>query len=174
MITRHLARFEIEQIWAIDRREVIDHIYYFENGQLVLKPEHYEMQGWPPGEQDIYTPLLYDCFDRGGFFYGAFEAGRMIGVVILESKFIGPRHDQLQLKFLHVSQAYRKKGLGKLLFEQAAAQAKAMDAKKLYVSATPSENTINFYLRRGCVVTLEVDPDLFVLEPKDIHLEYKL
>jgi hypothetical protein len=41
----------------------------------------------------------------------------------------------------------------------------------LYISATPSENTINFYLRSGCRVTAQLDPELFALEPKDIHLE---
>ena len=40
----------------------------------------------------------------------------------------------------------------------------------MYISATPSEHTINFYLRQGCVVASEVDPELFALEPEDIHL----
>jgi hypothetical protein len=53
----------------------------------------------------------------------------------------------------------------------AKATARERGAKRLYISATPSENTINFYLRRGCVVAAEVDPHLFELEPEDIHLE---
>ena len=70
MITgRQLLRGEIEQVWAIDRSEVIDHVYYFERGTLVLKPEHYDVDGWPPGEAEKYTPLLIDCFARGGWFY---------------------------------------------------------------------------------------------------------
>ena len=47
-----------------------------------------------------------------------------------------------------------------------------MNARKLYISATPSENTINFYLNIGCIITREVDQALFELEPEDIHLEY--
>jgi hypothetical protein len=39
----------------------------------------------------------------------------------------------------------------------------------MYISATPSENTVNFYLRRGAVVTSEPDPELFEFEPEDIH-----
>ena len=37
-----------------------------------------------------------------------------------------------------------------------------------------SNNTVDFYLRRGFRVAGEVDPDLFALEPEDIHLECEL
>lgn len=74
MITiRELRRDEIEKVWEIDRSEVIDNIYYYENGALVLKPEHYDLRGWPPGEAAKYTPVLLDCFDRGGWLYGVFD-----------------------------------------------------------------------------------------------------
>jgi len=174
VIIRELTREEIEQIRTLDRTEVIDNVYYVQGGQLVLKPEYYDMHGWPPGEADKYTPILYDCFDRGGSFYGAFEDTRLIGAVVLESKFIGKAQEQLQLKFLHVSRSHRKTGLGRVLFERAVEKARAMNARRLYISATPSENTVNFYLHLGCVVTQEIDPELFVLEPDDIHLEYDL
>jgi hypothetical protein len=49
-----------------------------------------------------------------------------------------------------------------------------MNARRLYISATPSENTVNFYLRQGCVLARQIDPELFELEPEDIHLEYDL
>ena len=172
MNIRELHREEIEEIWTIDRGEVIENIYYLQNGNLVLQPEHYDMQGWPPGEPKQYIPILIDCFDRGGTFYGAFQNGELIGVVVLDNKLIGPNKDQLQLKFLHISRTYRKRGLGKVLFNKAVERAHEMKARKLYVSATPSENTINFYINMGCVVTREVDRELFELEPEDIHLEY--
>jgi len=57
---------------------------------------------------------------------------------------------------------------------QAAAKAKELGAKRLYISATPSENTVNFYRYLGCVVTGEIDQELFDLEPDDIHLEYTI
>jgi len=174
MIIREIERDEIEQIWTIDRREVIENVYYLRDGELVLEPEYYDMPGWPPGEAEHYTPSLYDCFDRGGTFYGAFENSTMIGVVVLGQKFIGRNKDQLQLKFLHVSASYRKKGLGRVLFEKAVAKAREMGAKRLYVSATPAENTIHFYTYLGCSVTKEIDRELFELEPKDIHLEYTI
>jgi predicted N-acetyltransferase YhbS len=168
---RQLRREEIDQVWAIDRSEVIHHVYYCKSGTLVLKPEYYEVDGWPPGEAEKYTPLLIDCFARSGWFYGLFDDAKLIGAAILDGRFIGRKQDQLQLTFLHVSKAYRQQGLGKRLFTLAKAKARERGAKRLYISATPSENTIDFYRRLGCVVTQEVEAELFALEPKDIHLE---
>ncbi len=168
---RELTRAEVPHYWDIDRREVIDNIYYFENGGLVLKPEHYDMHGWPPGEPELYTPLMLDCFDRGGWFYGLFDGERLVAAVILENKFIGTHKDLLQLKAMHVSCDYRGQGLGRQLFEMARAKARERGAKGMYISATPSEHTIKFYMGLGCVVTPTPDPDLFALESGDIHLE---
>jgi predicted N-acetyltransferase YhbS len=174
MKIRHLSRAEVSYVWQIDRSEIINNIYYLRNGKLVLEPEHYDMRGWPHGEPEHYTPFLLDCLDRGGHFWGAFEGDLLIGVVVLENRFIGSAKDTLQMKFLHVSNHFRKHGLGKKLFLLAAEKAIELEAKKMYVSATPSENTVNFYMHLGCVLATEIDQELFELEPKDIHLEYVL
>jgi predicted N-acetyltransferase YhbS len=168
---RELTRAEVSRIWDIDRREVIDNIYYYEHEELVLKPEHYDLQGWPPGEADLYTPLLLDCFDRGGWFYAVFDNEQLIAAVVLESKFIGPHSDLLQLKQLHVSSSWRGRGLSRQLFDLAKSRARARGARGLYISATPSEHTVNFYMRLGCTLASALDPELFALEPEDIHLE---
>jgi predicted N-acetyltransferase YhbS len=174
MNIRLLQREEIPFIWKIDRREVIENVYSLRDEKLVLQPEHFDMQGWPPGEAELYTPILLDCYDRGGTFWGAFENDTLIGVTILESKFIGSQQDTLQLKFLHVSRDYRKRGIASALFKLAVERARMLGAEKLYISATPSEHTINYYMQLGCVVATETDPELFSLEPEDIHLEYKI
>jgi predicted N-acetyltransferase YhbS len=171
MIIRELTRAEVERVWEIDRREVIEKVYHLRDGRLILEAEFFNMQGWPAGEGELYTPRLLDCFDRGGLFSGAFDDDALAGVAILESRFIGSREDQLQLKFLHVGRPYRRMGLGKTLFESAAQCARKMGAKKLYISATPSENTIGFYMHLGCTLASEIDAELFALEPEDIHLE---
>ena len=171
---RRLARAEINAIWTIDRRELIEGIYYLEGGQLVLKPEHYALLGWPPGEAELYTPLLEDCYDHGGWFLGLFDDLRLIGEAVLEGRFIGQPRDQLQLKSLHVSAAYRHQGLGQRRFGLAAAEALSRGARRLYITATPSEHTVNFYRSLGCRLAPAPDPDLLALEPDDIHLEYAL
>ena len=170
LMFRSLARDEIPQVWTIDRSEVIHNIYVLDADRLLLQPAYFDVKGWPLDEPEKNTPYLLDCFDRGGWCYGAFDEEKLVGVAILESTFIGAAKDQLQLKFLHVSNGYRQRGLGKQLFEMARTEARTRGAKWLYVSATPSENTIHFYQRRGCVLIEQPDPELFALEPEDIHL----
>ena len=97
-----------------------------------------------------------------------------MGAAILERKFIGSQQDTLQLKFLHVSRAYRKQRIASTLFKLAVEKAKELGAKKLYISATPSEHTVNYYMRLGCAIATELDLELFALEPEDIHLEYEI
>ncbi len=167
-------RDEIKDIWQIDRSELIEAMYYLVDGSLVLRPEHHVSKGWAPGKSESETPILEACHDRGCWFHGFFDDQTPVGVVVLESRFIGKSKDQLQLMFLHVSNRYRDHGLGKQLFNMAATEAHRRGAKSLYVSATPSEHTINFYLRLGCTVAAAPEPDLLEMEPEDIHLEYTI
>jgi predicted N-acetyltransferase YhbS len=171
---RLLTRDEIPLVWTIDRSEVIDTIYYFEAGRLQRRAEHYDVRGWPPGEAEKYTPILEACHDEGGWFHGLFDVGRLVGAAVLSAHFIARSGDPMQLKFLHVSSAYRRQGRGQGLFRLAQEEAARRGAGSLYISATPSQNTIDFYLRLGCTVTKEPDPELFDLEPEDIHLECAL
>jgi len=167
---RTLTRNEIPEIWSIDRGETVEAAYWLEQGALVLRPYPLEVPGWPPGEAELYTPILQACHDNGGWLHALFDGLRLVSAAALENRFIGRRGDQLQLRFLHVDRAYRGQGLGRHQFALAAAQAIQRGAKSLYVSATPSRHTVDFYLGLGCTVTTEPDPELFALEPEDIHL----
>jgi len=40
----------------------------------------------------------------------------------------------------------------------------------MYVSATPTESAVGFYLRQGCRLAQPVHPELFAAEPEDVHL----
>ena len=171
---RQLTRDEIPTIWSIDRREVIERIYYYEDGKLVLKPEHYDMSGWPPGEDEVYTPLFEACYDHGGWLYGLFDGEQIVGIAILDTRFLGNAKDLLQLKFLMVSRDYRGKGLGQEIYRLAMDEARRRGADGLYISATPSEHTVHFYQRLGCTLIDDPDPELYKLEPEDIHLEHRI
>ena len=115
-----------------------------------------------------------DCFDRGGTFFGVFDATALIGMSVLESARVGRAGDQIQLAHLYVSRAYRGRVVGTKLFEAVLPFAREAGARALYVSATPTENTVDFYLNRGCILAPEPDPRLLAAEPEDIHLLYLL
>lgn len=174
MQLRLLKREEVQLIWTIDRSEVHHHIYELRRGQLVRTTKHFEIPGWRPDAVEKETPVLLDCFDRGGTFLGAFDSEALIGIAVLESARVGRAGDQMQLAYLYVSRANRGRGVGVQLFDAAVSLAREAGANALYVSATPTENTVDFYLNRGCVLAPEPDPRLLAAEPDDIHLLYQL
>jgi N-acetylglutamate synthase-like GNAT family acetyltransferase len=173
---RELKKEELPRLREVDRTEVVDKIYYQEEGRIVLKDEHYEIpyDWWVKHVENDILPRLNSISDKGGIFFGAFENDKMVGLAGLENEFIGLEKDQLNMVILHVSNPYRKKGVASHLMEMVKDRAKEMGARRLYISATPSENTVNFYLNRGCKVTKEVDKRLLELEPDDIHMELEL
>lgn len=89
---------------------------------------------------------------------------------MLDGKPIASDSHTHELKYLYVSRDYRGRGVGTRLFDAARESARTLGAAELYISATPTENTVNFYRRRGCTVAQTPDPELFAAEPDDIPL----
>jgi hypothetical protein len=53
-------------------------------------------------------------------------------------------------------------------------RARGRGAEQLYISASDTESAVGFYLGYGCRPAERVDPELFALEPTDIHLTLDL
>ena len=174
MLIRRLRYDEIDTIWTIDRSEVIHRVYRLRQGRLIAEPAYCEASGWPPGEVEKVTPSLHACYRRGGGFHGMFEGGVLVGAAVIDGDCIGPDRDWIVLRFLYVSRSHRGRGVGSRLFEHAMVMARRRGARRLYISSTPTESTVNFYLRLGCEVAREPDPALLALEPEDIHLTCEL
>jgi predicted N-acetyltransferase YhbS len=174
MEIRKLTQSELEDVKNIDRSEIITHVYYFKKGELVLEEEQHDVPGWKPEVIAKHIEYLKDLTDRKGIICGAFDNSKLVGVMALENKFIGSNKDQLELYFMHVSNNYRGKGVGTELFKIAVKEAQKLGAVKLYISASPSRLTTDFYLNLGCKLAQELIPELFEREPEDIHLEYEL
>ena len=174
IVERPLGETDLDRVWAIDRGEQIDGLYTVVQGRLQRGTRNIQVPGWPPGEREAYAPLLRACWQRGGWCRGLFAADRLVAAAFVDTVWRGRRQDQLQLEFLHVDRAHRGRGLGRHLFTGAAAAARARGAHQLYVSATPSLHTVDFYLAAGCRLAREPDPELFALEPADIHLIFGL
>ncbi len=171
---RILDKEEIKRVTEIDRTEVIEYIYHFREGKLELMKEHWEIGEWSVEEKQTHLSSLQKIFDRGGFIFGAFDNSNIIGIIALNNEFIGMNKDQLNLAGLWVSNQYRKMGVGRTLLDLVKTKAMELGVKKLYVSATPSLNTVTFYMNRGFELAREINQRLYELEPEDIHLELKL
>lgn len=171
---REVTRAEIEKLAGIDRTETVERIYYIRDGKLVLQDEHWDVPEWSAARKRQLITRLQTVFDQGATVYGAFDGELLVGMSVLDHNFIKTGNQRLNLEGLWVSNQCRGRGIGKALFLLAAEEARQRGAKALYVSATPSENTIRFYTRLGCRLTELVDPRLFEREPEDIHLELRL
>ncbi len=175
MITyRQLTRLEIELLYQIDRTETIEHIYYAREGKLVLEKEHWDVPDWRAEDKQQRITALQMLFDNGATFFGAFDGDLLTGMAVLDHHLISSGNQRLNLEGLWVNDAYRGRGIGKALFQAAAQAARQRGAQSLYVSSTPSENTVRFYQRLGCQPAKPIDPHLYKKEPEDIHLELML
>lgn len=171
---KNLTKTEIEFLKEIDRNEFVKNEFRVQEGKLELVKASDNFLAWQPGEVETLIKQLDQLYKNGGTIYGAFYQQKIVGMAALSGKFIGRNKDQLQLDLLYVSHGYRKMGIGKILMKMVSKKAKEMGASRLYISATPTQNTINFYLGIGCQLASEVDRELYDLEPTDIHLELKL
>ncbi|MBF4693652.1 GNAT family N-acetyltransferase [Fusibacter ferrireducens] len=174
MVYRYMKMEELESFLEIDRREVIEHVYYYRDGKLELEEEYYEMDGFPEGEQQALLERQRRILEGGGYVIGAYNGDTLIGITSVENKLRGKDCNYIKMDILFVSKNYRGRGIAKALMESAVKAARKLNGKKLYISATPSENTINFYFSMGCVLAKALDEELFNLEPYDIHLELDL
>ena len=171
---RILLRSEIELLRQINRGESVEQIYYIRDDQLVLEEEHWDVPDWPPDEKTNRIRKLQEQFDEGAVFYGAFAGQELAGMGFLTDQPISSGDARLNLKGLWVSRPYRKQGVGRMLVRLMEQEAREKSAKAVYISSTPSKNTVQFYFSLGYELTKEVDPNLFAEEPEDIHLERKL
>jgi len=169
---RALDRTELSRVAEIDRTERIDLLYDQHGTQLVARHGNWNASSWDPeghGEHSVAAQIhaLEHYVDTGGIALGAFASGRLvaIGVVVPHLR---PRI--AQLAFLHVSAPFRAIGIGSRLSERLEQIARTAGDSDMVVSATPSENTVRFYLGRGFQPTAQPLAELLELEPHDVHL----
>ncbi len=80
-----------------------------------------------------------------------------------------------QLAFFHVSEAFRTTGIGRRLSDDLDLIARSGGDTEIVVSATPSElNTVRFYMSRGYELMAQALPELYELEPEDVHMRKAL
>ena len=172
---RQLDQDQIKFIKRIDRSETVEKVYHLRDGQLVLEDEKFEISNdWWQSEEvvKIIRPRVEKIAEEGGYVLGAFDERRIVGICALDSRFLLKK--RLNVDILFVNRRYRGKGIGTHLMEMLKEEAINREAKHLYVSATPSENTVNFYMGLKFKLAKKVEPELFEREPEDIHLELKL
>ena len=169
---RGLDRTELSRVGEIDRRERIDVLYDQHGSELVARHGNFNASAWDmdaQGEHSVEAlvrALPYHV-DMGGIALGAFASGRLVGIGVVVPHL---RPEVAQLAWLHVSAPFRATGIGSHLSEQLEQIARTDGDSDIVVSATPSENTVRFYLGRGFQPMAEPLVELFELEPEDVHM----
>jgi GNAT superfamily N-acetyltransferase len=169
---KRLARVELSGIAEIDRTERIDLVYEQRGTELEERRGNWNSLAWDPhghGEHsvDAQRHALEHYLDGGGIALGAFSKGRLVGIGVVVPH-LGP--GIAQLAFLHVSQAFRATGIGSRLSDELDLIARDAGDTEIVVSATPSENTVRFYMTRGYELMAQALPELYDLEPEDVHM----
>lgn len=169
---REMAIEDLKKLGEIDRSDYSNQVYIIKNGKLICESIEFNHPGFNSRTIQEIINEYSDLLTKGMHtFYGAFDGETLIGIAGFEVKFRGRNMDMYDFGPLWINRESRGLGIGKKLFNISASQAKAMGAKKLYISATPVKSTVDFYIKMGCKVTDDIDIELFNAEPEDIHME---
>ena len=169
---RQLPHSDISRLVEIDRSEHVTLEYVYKDRSLHARKIDCHVPNWsrdPSQAHSIhrlirqFTPVL----EEGGALLGAFVEDKLVGLAILRYD-LEPGMSQLAL--LHVSDGYRRQGIGAELTEEMIRMAKERGSTMMYVSATPSESAVGFYLSQGFELAAKVNEELYALEPDDIHM----
>ena len=163
---------ELSLISQIDRSEVIRTGYVQRGGALKRLEVNWDSPGWVPegdGEHSVAAQIRFcrEHLDRGGRLIGAIDGNRLAGIGVITPEI---RPGLAQLAYLHVSRAYRRRDIGSRLVAAMISEARSSGARRMYVSAVPSGSAVGFYLHLGFQPVEDPLPDLYALEPEDIHM----
>ena len=175
----HFTRLDphaIERLAEIDRSEHITRAYEISAGVLTQLDVDWHVPNWfseGDGDHSLSGQIAFcrSHLDKGGLLLGALHEDLLVGIAIVRPELYA---DMAQLAFLHVSREYRRQGIAKGLMAEACQIARSAGARRIYISATSTASTVEFYLSQGCELADPVDPNLYALEPQDIHLILEL
>lgn len=167
-----LSSSDLHYISELDRSEHIGVEYVVDDGVLRGIEVSIDVPRWYSGGDGDHTvpakiAFCRDHMDRGAVAIGAFSGSIFIGIGVLRPVIYG---STAQLAFLHVSKYYRRMGIAAKLTEALFTVARENGATSVYVSSSPSESAVSFYRRQGFDMAEQVDSELYLLEPEDIHM----
>jgi ribosomal protein S18 acetylase RimI-like enzyme len=173
---RELPPGDLERIREVDRSEHVRLQYICRDGVLRQQPVDWDVSRWPEhgpddfsvrGFVDRWSPIL----SEGGKLLGALAGQSIMGFAILRFD-LSPGVSELVA--LYVDRGARRRGVAGALTDEVERLARLGGSNSLYVSATPSESAVGFYLSRGFRLARLVNEELAAQEPEDIQMEKAL
>jgi ribosomal protein S18 acetylase RimI-like enzyme len=108
---------------------------------------------------------------RGGFLYGAFDAERLVGFIILGPK---GKDGSGEIVALFVDQDHRRMGIGGTLMTWAEGKARALGMESLFLYSNPTGSSVGFYLNAGFEIVGLISKEVVESLPGDIIMAKKL
>jgi ribosomal protein S18 acetylase RimI-like enzyme len=172
---KRMKNSDIDRIAEIDRSEHVTLAYAYRKGALEAEEVDWQIPRWrtsgPEHSVQALVEFLSPMLDDGAALWGAFDWDALVGVMVYRPRLTDT---MAQLAFLHVSNSHRRQGIAGRLAAECMRLAQADGAERLYVSATPSESAVGFYLSQGFQPVDRPLPELYALEPEDIHMFMQL
>lgn len=166
IVVRQLAHEELRRAQEIDVSESGRIIYRYARGELQAVAEEWHRPKWNAADWEG-TLERWAVELKWDVMLGAFVAEALVGMASLRWRLADTT---AQLVSLHVSRDARRQGVATRLTDEIIRLARERGARELYVSATPSESAVGFYLRQGFRPAAHVNEALYALEPEDIHM----
>lgn len=171
MIIKILENTYINRIREMDRSEHVKIHYVYKAGKLEAEQVNWNVPRWSGDNLAKKIKAWSSLLDQSSILLGALDGDVLAGFAIFRPQLTAT---MAQLAVLHVSKDYRRQGVATALTTEVSKMAIASGATHLYVSATPSESAVSFYQHQGFKLAEEVHPELYTLEPEDIHMIKRL
>jgi predicted N-acetyltransferase YhbS len=171
---RAFAAADVSRLAELDRSEPVPMVYAVRDGEIVPLGHGEEIPQWSGAWLDGVVAFARRHLDSGGTGVAAFDGDQLGGVAVLGGEPVGDDPQMLPLAILHVGRGHRRRGVASLLFREMREEAARRGARRLYISGTPSEGALRFYLGQGARLADPPDPALLALEPDDVHLMLEL
>ena len=171
---RAFTAVDVSRLAELDRSEPVAMVYAVRDGEIVPLGHGEEIPQWSGAWLEGVIAFARRHLESGGTGVAAFDADQLAGVAVLGGECVGDDPQKLPLAILHVGRGHRRRGVASLLFREMREEAARRGARRLYISATPSEGALRFYLGQGAQLADPPDPALLALEPDDVHLMLEL
>lgn len=161
-----------EFLMSFHHHQVIEKKYVFANGKWEISEAH-DIGEWSDKKRAWVASYLRRQIESGGAIVGAFDGDMLVGFCSVDGYLRGDSAKYANLTMLFVDDEYKRKGIGKSLFNAICVHALKRGADKLFISAVPSVETVAFYFSVGCVDAKEIISE-YVDTEEDRYLEYSL
>lgn len=141
--------------------------------EFILVPCEF-IENWNLSKCRDVAKNIIEAIDKNYVVYGAFYKEQVVGFIYFDNNIFGSKNEYVELVMFQVSQPFRKKGIGKILFKYGCDDVRKTGVSKVYISAHSSRESQETYRKMGCINAIEINEQISENEPYDIQMEYKL